>query len=378
MKNAVIILPTYNEKDNVQTLIPKIFEVVKDIDNWKVSILVVDDESPDNTFDVVAQMQKKYKNLVLVRGKKEGLGKAYYRGFTYAIKNLDPFVMFEMDADWSHDPDLIPRFLKEIESGADFVIGSRYIKGGSIPSEWAWHRKLFSVLGNIIIKLGFMNLRLHDWTSGYRCIKTWFIKEVLEEMTGYTGYVWQIALLDRAKKMGLKIKEVPLKFIDRAAGNSKINAMQYITNTLLYVLLNSSFIKIAIVGGIGFIIDFGLLFIFKRSNHLPIGVNQAFSAEVAIISNFILNNYWSFSYKKIENKFSAYIKSFLNFNFVSLGSLIIQSVFLQLATMIFSNGTFMFFGRETGWWVVYKVLIIMFLVIPYSYYMYNYVVWKKK
>jgi dolichol-phosphate mannosyltransferase len=378
MKNAVIILPTYNERENVSTLIPKIFEVAKDIDNWKVSILVVDDESPDNTYDAVAEMQKKYKNLVLIRGKKEGLGKAYYRGFNYAIENLNPFVMFEMDADWSHDPELIPSFLKEIELGADFVIGSRYIKGGSIPSEWAWHRKLFSVLGNIIIKFGFMNLRLNDWTSGYRCIKTWFIKEVIEDMTGYTGYVWQIALLDRAKKMGLTIKEVPLKFIDRALGKSKINSVQYITNTLLYVLFNSSFIKFGIVGGIGFIIDFGLLYFLKNTNKLAIGVNQIFSAEAAIISNFILNNYWSFSYKKIENTFSAYLKSFLNFNFVSLGSLIIQSVLLQIATMTLYNGTFNFYDKEVGAWAIYKVLILFFIIIPYSYYMYNYVIWKKK
>lgn len=378
MKQAVIILPTYNEKENVKTLIPKIFEVVKNIENWKVSVLVVDDESPDNTYEVVAEMQKKFKNLVLIRGKKEGLGKAYYRGFNYAIDHLNPFVMFEMDADWSHDPDLIPKFLREVELGADFVIGSRYIRGGSIPSDWAWHRKLFSVLGNIIIKFGFMNLRLHDWTSGYRCMKTWFIKDVLEEMTGYTGYVWQIALLDRAKKMGLKVKEVPLKFIDRAAGNSKINSVQYITNTLLYVLFNSSFIKFGIVGGIGFIIDFGLLSFLKNSNNLAIGINQIFSAEAAIISNFMLNNYWSFSYKKIENKLSTYLKSFLNFNFVSLGSLIIQSVLLQIATMTLSDGTFSLYGTEIGYWAIYKVAILFFVVIPYSYYMYNYVIWKKK
>lgn len=378
MKQAVIILPTYNEKENVKTLIPKIFEVVKNIENWKVSVLIVDDESPDNTYEVVAEMQKKFKNLVLIRGKKEGLGKAYYRGFNYAIDHLNPFVMFEMDADWSHDPDLIPKFLREVELGADFVIGSRYIKGGSIPSDWAWHRKLFSVLGNIIIKFGFMNLRLHDWTSGYRCMKTWFIKDVLEEMTGYTGYVWQIALLDRAKKMGLKVKEVPLRFIDRAVGNSKINSVQYITNTLLYVLFNSSFIKFGIVGGIGFVIDFGLLSFLKNSNNLAIGVNQIFSAEAAIISNFILNNYWSFSYKKIENKLSTYLKSFLNFNFVSLGSLIIQSILLQIATMALFNGTFLLYGTKIGYWAIYKIAILFFVVIPYSYYMYNYVIWKKK
>lgn len=378
MRNAIIVLPTYNESENIKTLIPEIFKISENIKNWNVQILVVDDGSPDKTDEVVLEMKKKYKNLFLIRGKKEGLGKAYFRGFSYALEKMNPYVMFEMDADWSHDPKLIPEFLKSIENGADFAIGSRYIKGGSIPQDWAWHRKMFSVLGNIIVKLGFMNLRLNDWTSGYRCIKSWFIKDVISEMQNFNGYVFQIALLDRAKKMNLKISEIPLKFIDRKIGNSKINSVQYITNTLLYVLLNSSFIKFAIVGAIGFAIDFGFLIFLKNTNNLAIGINQAISAEIAIVSNFLMNNFWSFSYKKIENKFSSYLKSFLNFNFVSLGSLIIQSVMLQLTTMFISNEDFIIFNNKIGAWVIYKILILLFIVIPYSYYMYNFVIWKKK
>ncbi len=367
MKNAIVILPTYNESENVKTLIPAIFEHVKNVKNWNLQVLVVDDESPDNTYDVVKEMQKKYKNLLVIKGKKEGLGKAYFRGFSYALENLNPYVLFEMDADWSHDPKLLPQFLECIENGADFAIGSRYIKGGSIPQDWAWHRKMFSVLGNIIVKFGFMNLRLNDWTSGYRCIKSWFVKQVLSEMKNFNGYVFQIALLDRAKKMNLKIAEIPLIFKDRKIGSSKINSIQYITNTIIYVLLNSSFIKFAIVGGIGFLVDFGLSYALIEKAKFAIWTSTILSAEAAIISNFLFNNFWSFSYKKIEGKLSSYISKFINFNFVSLGSMAIQTILLSIATT--------FLNKEL--WPAYKAIIIILFVIPYSYYMYNFVIWKK-
>jgi len=176
MKKALVILPTYNEQENIKTLIPEVFAVVKNNPKWQLSVLVVDDNSPDKTYLTVKSLQKKFKDLYLVLGKKQGLGKAYWRGFNFALERIKPYVIFQMDADWSHSPNLIPHFLKEIEEGADLVIGSRYIKGGSIPKNWQWYRKIFSVLGNFIIRLGFMSLKIHDWTSGYRAIKAWFIK----------------------------------------------------------------------------------------------------------------------------------------------------------------------------------------------------------
>jgi len=367
-RKAAIILPTYNEQENIKTLIPTIFKIAEKIKNWQISILVVDDKSPDNTSREVKHLQKKFKELYLIQERKEGLGKAYWRGFNFALKKINPYLIFQMDADWSHNANLIPEFLTKIESGADFVIGSRYIKGGSIPKNWGWHRKLFSILGNLIIRLGFMTLKIHDWTSGYRAIKSWFLKKILSEIKNYNGYVFQVALVDKAIKSEVAMAEIPLNFKDRKAGKSKINSIHYILNILFYVFSNSSFIKYVIVGIIGFIIDFSLSFVLIERVKLFVWLSTVISSETAIISNFFLNNFWSFSHKKIEAKFSSYLSKFIYFNFVSLGSIIIQSVFLQIATIVF----------PFKFWYFYKALIIIFLIIPYSYYMYNHFIWKRE
>ena len=183
MKKAVIVLPTYNEKENVGTLIDAIFDETKSIENWEINILVVDSASSDNTADTVKKLMTNYRHkLYLLETKKEGLGRAYVQGFNYALEHLKPFVLFEMDADWSHNPKDITPMLKKIEKGADVVYGSRYIKGGSIPKNWGIHRKLFSICGNLIIKLGFMKLSITDWTNGFRAIKAWVVRDLLEEL----------------------------------------------------------------------------------------------------------------------------------------------------------------------------------------------------
>ena len=368
MRKAVIILPTYNEVKNINNVIEKIFQVTKDIKNWDLHVVVVDSDSPDNTKNIVIELAKNNKNLHLLKTNKEGLGKAYIEGFRYAIEILKPFIVFEMDADLSHNPQDIPKFLNKIEKGADFVIGSRYIPGGSIPTDWGIERKFFSVVGNWIIRFGFMNLKVTDWTNGFRAIKTWIIKESLPKLENYTGYVFQVALLDNALKMGARVSEIPVVFVDRKEGVSKINSGQYTLQTLWYIFQYSSFIKFVIVGVIGFVIDFGISFLFIELVHSAVWFGTMVSTEVAIISNFLLNNFWSFSHKKIKHSENNYIWSFLKFNVVSSGSILIQTLGVSIASSIF--------GREL--WYVYKALIITFIIIPYSYFFYNKFIWKDK
>lgn len=368
MKRAVIILPTFNERENLLTLIPKIFESTQKIPNWQVEILVVDDYSPDKTAEAVSDFKKKYSNLHLILNKKEGLGKAYIKGFSYALEHFKPDLIFEMDADWSHDPNLIPSFLSEIDNGADFVIGSRYIEGGSIPDDWGLHRKIFSFFGNFIIRLGFMQPGLHDWTSGFRAINSQFIKDALFHLKNYNGYVFQVAILDMAKKKGLKITEIPINFINRKLGQSKINSLQFSINTCIYVFKNSSFIKYFLVGMVGASVDFGLSFIMIEKLKMVIWLSTVISSEVALIFNFLLNNFWSFAHKKIDSKFSSYINNFARFNLVGIGSVIIQALSLHVLTTLLPK----------NFWYVYKALVIVFLIIPYSYFMYNYFIWKEK
>ncbi len=369
MRKAVIILPTYNEAGNIEKIIPLIFEATKQNINWEVHILVVDSRSTDDTESLVKHLVKKYPTLHLLRVEKEGLGRAYIQGFKMAIEKLQPFIIFEMDADLSHDPKELPHFLHEIEKGADFVIGSRYIKGGSIPENWGIHRKLLSVIGNIVIRLGFMKLSVSDWTTGYRAVKAWIIKNSMDHIKNYSGYVFQVALLDYAIKNKARVKEIPIHFKDRTIGISKINSVQYSINSILYVLTHSSFIKYVLVGGTGFLIDSALLYIGYHFAHLDIKLAKIISSEVAILSNFILNNFWAFSHKKLEHKVHNYALKFIKFNLVSVPSIIIQTIGIIALTALF--------GKILFYPLFYNVLIILFLVIPYSYFMYNRFIWKE-
>lgn len=367
MKHAVIVLPTYNESGNIQTLVGSIFEETTQVEGWHVQVLVVDSTSPDGTADVVRGIQKGNPDVFLLVTGKLGLGKAYLEGFDYAIRKLQADVVFEMDADLSHDPKDLQRFLREIEGGADMVIGTRYSKGGSIPPNWGLHRVILSVGANIVIRLGFMNLRHTEWTNGYRAIRKWLVQQLTPEMGNYTGYVFQVAFLDKALKRGAKVTEIPVHFVDRVAGVSKISTPQYIFQTFFYVFTHSSFVRFVIVGFMGAAIDFGLAYILK-TNGLMILLANALSAETAIVSNYLMNNYWSFSHKKVQGGLPAQLMNLGKFNLVSLGNIVIQLVGIKIGILIAGE----------RYWMLYKFLTIGFVVIPYSYILYNKIIWKKK
>lgn len=378
MKKVVIVLPTYNEEGSIKKLIEEIFSIAKSLSRWEIHVLVVDSTSKDHTEEIVKTLQKQFPRLHLLVTKKEGLGKAYINGFRHALETIKPFVLFEMDADYSHQPKYIPQFLEKIETGSDFVIGSRYMKGGGIPSDWGIHRRILSTFANLIVKFGFMKPTINDWTNGYRAIKAWVIQSELPYINNYSGYVFQIAILDRALMKKAKIGLVPIQFLERIAGRSKINAAQYIIQTLWYVFTHSSFIKFVIVGLIGFFVDFFFAYIFVNTVHISKALANMFSAEFAIVSNFLLNNFWSFRHKKVTGGIFGYAKKFLLFNFTSVGSILIQGIGLAISLAVFGDYVIYIAPLAIGSWIVYKVLIIAFLVIPYSYFIYNKVIWKER
>ncbi|MBI4004717.1 glycosyltransferase [Candidatus Roizmanbacteria bacterium] len=380
MKKAVIILPTINESGTIKELIESIFLYTKANQNWEIHVLVVDSESIDSTIATIKELQKNYQRVHLIQTRREGLGKAYIHGFNHALEKLHPYLIFEMDADLSHDPKKIPDFLKEIEQGADFVLGSRYTKYGSIPSNWGIHRKILSVLGNIVIRILFAKPRITDWTGGYRAIKSWIIKESIPHIRNYTGYVFQVALLDFALKKHAIIAETPIRFKDRTYGQSKINSLQTIIQTLLYVFTHSSFVKFIIVGSVGFIIDFTFAYFFIYSLGIAKPTANAMSAEITIVSNFLLNNFWSFAHKKIAGGIFTYIRKLLAFNIVASGSIFIQWIGMLLALKVFGDYVIRFPTVNFPFhsWILYKIFIIVLLVIPYSYIVYNKVIWRRQ
>ena len=370
---VAIILPTYNEKGNIGILIDKIERIIDNLKDYRFSLLIVDDSSPDGTAAEVRKWQKKFSNLHLLLNKEKiGLGRALISGMDYAVNKLGADILLQMDADLSHDPKKIPEFLKKIEEGADFVVGSRYIKDGAIPEKWGIHRKIFSKIGNLMVRTILGIFWVHEWTSGFRAMKRIFFEKARPELLKFNGYTFQVAFLHKSIKNGAKIAEVPIVFSERYYGRSKLAPLEYITNLLTYLitarskeLWSGGFLKFCLVGTIGFIINALGLEIFYRLGLRP-GPAAAVGAEIAIISNFILNNLWTFSDKKISEGIKIVAK-FIQFNFTSAGAIIIQAIVVGLGTM--------FFGDELR--MLFLVLGVVVFIIPYSWLIYSRVIWKK-
>lgn len=373
---VVIINPTYNEKGNIERLIDILEEeVFPKITNHEMHVLVADDNSPDGTADVVRELMKKYKNVHLITGPKLGLGAAYVRAMDYAIKELGADVMFEMDADLSHDPKKVPEFLQKIDEGYDMVIGTRYTNGGSIPQNWGLIRKTYSVTGNLIVRTILMRFWIHDWTGGFRALKKAVFEKERAELTNFQGYTFQVSFLHKAVRDGFKIAEVPIHFTDRTLGRSKIAPREYIINLLKYVIisrffeiLRSPFPKYAITGFTGYIINAVGLEIFRNYFGLHPGIAGAMGAELSIIWNFTLNNFWAFAKYRITEIQRIPVK-FLEFNLVSFGSVVIIGTVITVGVTLFGDTRFI---RQ-----LFLVIAIGFFVIPYSYTMYNVFIWKR-
>ena len=227
---TVIIIPTYNEKENIGPLIEAL--------GRERSILVVDDNSPDGTADVVRKTMQLSDHVAMIQGQKEGLGRAYIRGINYTIKNLDVEVIVQMDADFSHDPKDVPRLLAEIKNGHDLVIGSRYIKGGAIPPDWAFHRKVLSWTGNFLVRLLTGLWGVHEFTTSFRAFTTQFYRKMNTENFSFADNTFLPAFVVEAVRSGAKIKEVPIVFSDRRKGVSKIEVFKYVPSMLKYLSLN--------------------------------------------------------------------------------------------------------------------------------------------
>jgi dolichol-phosphate mannosyltransferase len=263
---AVIVLPTYNEKDNIEKLLDAILLHKHRMLGYDLHILVVDDSSPDGTGTLVREYAKNHSNVHLLTGKKQGLGAAYIRGFKYALRTLQAEVLFEMDADFSHNPNDIPRLLTEISAGNEFVIGSRYVKGGSIPKDWSFVRKLNSTCGNIFARHIAGVKRVKDCTGSFRAIRATLLRKINFDRLNVKGYAFQLSLLHQATKQKAFISEVPIHFKDRIRGESKIrlrDVTEFIQAAFLLRFPFLAYIKYVLFVLVTFIVMFALTTVAK-------------------------------------------------------------------------------------------------------------------
>ncbi len=214
-KRALVIFPTYNEAENIENIVAAVLP--KDP---RINILIVDDSSPDGTGEIADRLAAANSRIqVLHRDKKEGLGRAYIAGFKWAIDHDFDYI-FEMDADFSHDPKYLPDFLREIEHH-DVVLGSRYISGVNVIN-WPMSRLLLSYYANMYTRM-VAGLKIRDATGGFKCFRKAVLQAIDLDAVQASGYMFQIEMSMRAIHKGFQIKEIPIVFVDRMAGQSKMS-----------------------------------------------------------------------------------------------------------------------------------------------------------
>lgn len=370
----IFLIPaTYNEKENIEKFITVIEEVFPQIKNHEMHILVADDNSPDGTGDIVKQLMKKYKNLGINQGERKGLGAAYVRTMGYAIEKLGADVVVSIDADFQFDPHDLPKFIKKIDEGYDMVVQTRYSGGGSIPKNWPPQRKVFSIVANLFVRTVFTKFSIHDWTGGFRAIKKEVFLKVRPDIIGHNGYIFQIAFLHAAVSNGFKIGEVPLHFSDRTLGSSKIAPLGYIIDVLSFVLstrlkeiVRGPFGKFVVVGFSGLFINLSIYELLARFTTLNLVWANTIGAELAVFSNYNLNNLWTFKERR-ANSVLGYFKK--------MGGFFITS---NIGVWIFQNGVIWLGEKLYGraYHLLYFVIGTGMLLV-WNFTMYSLVIWRK-
>lgn len=377
--NIVVILPTYNERVNITKLIPLLIkDIFPKIKDHTMHILVVDDNSPDGTADEVREFMKKWKNIELLQGPKNGLGAAYVKGMHYAMNNMLADAVMEFDADFQHDPKDIPRLVKALDAGADHVIGSRYVPGGEIPKEWGIHRKIISRFGGLFAQIMFLRFDVHDMTSGFKLTKTSFLERVDLDNLYSKYYAYKLHILHDLLKQKVKLTEVPIIFYERKDGSSKITRKDLFDSFWVVIRLrlidSKRFIKFIIVGGTGFVIQLSVTYLLNK-----IGTQQFISAmiggEGAILSNFLINNVWTFNdTKSVKEQGNVFIR-LIKFNLTSLASIGLQGLVVYIAVRLLGENITIFDNIiQTS--IVVLIPTIILLVVPLNYIIYNRIIWK--
>ncbi|NNC82118.1 MAG: polyprenol monophosphomannose synthase [Flavobacteriales bacterium] len=216
--NSLVIIPTYNEKDNVQDIIRAVLA-----QDPHFHILIVDDGSPDGTAKLVTEMQSEFPGRIHLkeRSGKLGLGTAYIAGFKWGLEQGRYDYLFEMDADFSHDPKDLNRLLQACQNGADLAIGSRYVKGGNVV-DWTWERVALSYGASWYVRT-ILNIPIKDPTAGFKCYRRAVLEAIDLDKIDFVGYAFQIAMKYSALSLGYKAEEIPIRFKDREKGTSKMS-----------------------------------------------------------------------------------------------------------------------------------------------------------
>lgn len=366
-KKAVILLPTYNEKENLEKFIGDVLAEEKNSPGWEFEILVADSNSPDKTFEIAKRLSLKNPKIHAITVGR-GLGVGIVEGHNYSIKNLHPDVLVQLDADGQVQSDVLPRLLKALDEGYSLALGSRFVKGGK--NELSFLRRLFSMGASVICRLIMGPWNIQEFTNSARAFTPGLFKKLNFQHLPWKekSFIIQPAFLNEAILAGAKYKEVPLVFKNREEGYSKNKVVNYTYDVITYALdarlhkwgvdfslfkasrRVKTLIKFCVVGLSGTVVDF----IFYNLLIVLIGfapaTSKAFSTEIAIINNFALNHLWTFRYRKTATNLW---QKFLIFNLVSLGGLSIGVLIVKLLHTIYGDGFVSFLGLPVAYYNLY-------------------------
>ncbi len=373
MKIVAVILPTYNEAENIAEIIRLVLNEQKNISkNYKLVVVVSDSHSPDKTGKIVTDLNKKDKRISYLDVKKRGIGVGVIKGIEYARDSLKADIIIQMDADLSHDPSAMPLFLEKIEEGYDLVLGSRFVKGGKNKLEF--YRQFFSFSASVVVRIMSGILGVKEWTTSYRAFTVdRFNKIDLSSIPWQsTTFVTQPAFAYYGILSGAKYTEVPIVFVDRRAGYSKMQIFRYIIDVISYfakLQMNKhiTIIKFLVVGTIGYVINSVSLGLLNRGEinfadkfiiphilsmplfgFIPLGgqvphfffieldrlfYSSIVAIELSIFSNFLLHENWTFADRDRKGNIFG---RFLKFNITSAVSPIIQLITILVLHNLFN------------------------------------------
>lgn len=367
----VVIIPTYNEEENIKILVPLLEQKFELFPNYNFKILFVDGNSKDNTVLAIKSLQKDFSNIeLLVETEKSGLGGAYIKGYKHSMEKLKADYVVEMDADLQHNPDDFPKLIEKISKNYDLVIGSRYVKGGSVPKQWAIYRKFISYFGSLFARVVLRMFKIKDFTSGFRLTK---VKGVLDQIDfskiKSKGFAYKMDMLVRIYDMKARIVEVPIAFGLRDRGTSKMEQKNF--KDSLFVVLefakerNKNFIKFIMVGFGGLFVDAFLFNIF--SFQIVPYYAALFSGFVAMLFTFLLNNYFSFKERR-KNTLRGLFIFFIAYSLSSLVPIISRGYIIYLFVYEFGDS---FLSRNIAFFIG------IFLGLIWNYTVYSKIIWKK-
>jgi dolichol-phosphate mannosyltransferase len=376
---VVPIIMTYNEKENIGPMIEAWLKIAKENPKYKFEIVDCDGNSTDGTCEITNAYSKQHKNVHLLKSpKRVGMGRDLINAYKYAIEKLHADVIIPIDVDFQFDPFLAPKLLAKIDEGYDVVVASRHVKGGS--TNFNWFRKITHFISDTLLAYYWAGIKeVKDHAGLFKAIR---VKGVLDqvdlEKMDVIGFSVNMRTIYELSKVTKKFYEVPAQFGERRAGQPTtvgLKSMKWFIKYVFETIFQTTkirlersqrFIKFGLVGFVGYLVNASTLFLFASLLGFSEWLSWGLSTELAIISNFTWNNLWTFKTQKITGG-SNLFKKFLQFNGTSAGALLIQTVAGTLGTRFFGAGS-----RQ-----ILLPFIILFLVLPYNYTMYNLVIWRK-